>query len=273
MKGLRKLAFGDTARNIIVYTIYAVFSCYTLWKLISEESTAGKCAYGILLLLFLGIALWAEYLRYLYRTAIKDLTINCDLAKAKALRDKIAKKDIFHNYKNTLLIFDTLYYTDCNKPKKCLDIIQNNEKFFHSSLDHMLIYNYTSFFSYYMLDNKTKVKTFYPKVKNMRGAKVKGSKLSPLYSWDFIDAIFYLSAKDYKKSRTAFEQTSLDTMNMRERTHYHYAYAKLLMELHQKNDAVTHLQEVIAMGSSMAIVKDAKHLLQRLTGDDSYENE
>ena len=110
------------------------------------------------------------------------------------------------SYRTTQLIFDTLYYQDIGKPQTCIELLESNEKTFRSSLDYLLIRNYTYFYSYYKLGNRTKVKHWYPEVMKLKDTKIKGSKVSPLYNWEFIEAVYLSCMKDYKKSLAKFKQ-------------------------------------------------------------------
>ena len=82
-KGLSRLTFSETTRRIITIAIYAFFTIYTLYKLLQEPSPEGKLCYGLLLIIFMGVALWAEYLRILYQKMITALNMDCDAGLAK----------------------------------------------------------------------------------------------------------------------------------------------------------------------------------------------
>ena len=56
-KGLSRLTFSETTRRIITIAIYAFFTIYTLYKLLQEPSPEGKICYGLLLIIFMGVAL------------------------------------------------------------------------------------------------------------------------------------------------------------------------------------------------------------------------
>lgn len=261
---LNKFTFSENTRRIITYLIYAVFTIYTLNKLFHEPSAAGKTAYGLLLLVFMGVALWAEYLRVLYHRMIRSLSMECDPGKAKHYYNILVKKDFLKSYKQTLLVFDTLYYQDINQPESCIQTLENNEKFFKSSLDYLLIRNYTYFYSYYKMGNRSKVKKYYPEVMKLKGAKIKGSKVNPLYNWEVIEGIYLLSTKDYKKSLQAFANVNTQNMNNRELTQYYTEYGKAYMELKDKDHASAMFTKAIALGKQLSYGKEAKTYLQKL---------
>lgn len=116
-KGLSRLTFSETTRRIITIAIYAFFTIYTLYKLLQEPSPEGKICYGLLLIIFMGVALWAEYLRILYQKMITALNMDCDAGLAKHYYNILKKRDFMKSYRTTQLIFDTLYYQDIGKPQ------------------------------------------------------------------------------------------------------------------------------------------------------------
>lgn len=264
MKILQKFTFKETTRRFITYIIYAIFTCYTLYKLITEPSAAGKVCYALILILFMGVALWAEYLRILYQKMISSLTIECDTQKARHYQQLVKKRDLFKNYHHPLLIFDTLYYQDINDPNTCLSILEQNDKMFRSSLDYLLIRNYTYFYSYYRLSNRSKVKKYYPEVMKLKGAKVKGSKVNPLYNWELIEAIYQFSLKDYKKSLAAFQNVNTQNFNHREQSQYHLAFGQVYRELQDKENAKLHFQKVIEIAGNLSYGKEAAVFLKKL---------
>lgn len=264
MKKLKKFTFSERTRRIITYLMYLAFTIYTLHKLIQEPSLAGRICYVLLLGIILGIACWAEYLRLLYTRMIYALTIECDPGKARHFYHTLMKKDFFKSYKQTLFIFDTLYYQDLHKPDTCIEILEAHDHMFRSSLDYLLIRNYTYFYSYYKLGNRTKVKAYYPEVMKMKGAKIKGSKVKPLYNWDYIEAIYLYMMKDYKKSLKAFCNVNLKNFNNRELAQYYHDYGKLYLQLQDKVNAVIMFKKAVEVGKQLTYAKEAKTYLKKM---------
>ncbi|MEG2506360.1 MAG: hypothetical protein RSA93_01710 [Longicatena sp.] len=260
MKNIRKFAFNEQTRQFITYSIYIIFTVYTTYKLINEPSAAGKVSYLILMALFLGIACWAEYLRILYQRMIKALTMKGDLSEAKHYYNVLKKRDFLKSYRQTLLVFDTLYYQDNNQPKKCIQVIEDNEKVFKSSLDYLLIKYYTYFFSYYRLGNRTQVKKYYPEVMKLKGAKGKGMKVSPLYNWEFIEAIHLFNNKDYKNSLSIFKKINTKNMNPRECSQYYLEFGKVYASLNDAENANKMYEKAMENGKQLAYAKEAKSL-------------
>lgn len=261
MNFLKKAAFKAKYRNVIMALIYIVFILYSGYLIIQNDDPAGKVFYIILVLVVLGISLWAEYLRHLYQKAITILNLDCDPKKAKAAFDDLLHKDFFKAYKKTVLIFDTLYYTDLGDGEACLDTIQKDDKFFRSSLDNLLVRNYTRFYAYFMLNNRTQTKAAYPEVMKLKDKKIKGSKTSPLYNWEFVEAIYQFACKDYKKSLAAFANVNPKYMNNRELAHYYYQYGNLYIVMGQTAKAQEWYEKAAALpGSNYAIMKAKESL-------------
>lgn len=261
---ISKLAFSEKARKTITFIIYIIFAIFTISNLIKEPSIVGKLCYLFILLLFLGIAGWAEYLRYLYHKMIEALGMQCNPEKAMYYYHDLKKKDFFKSYKQTLLVFDTLYYQDINKPEEAINLLNEHEKTFKSSLDYLLIRNYTYFISYYQLGNHTKVKKYFPEVMKMKDKKIKGSKVSPLYNWTLIEAIYLLSTKDYKKSVQAFKNVNTKNMNHRELALYYNEFGKAYLQLHDKENAIIMFTKAIELGNKLYYSNEAKTYVSKI---------
>ena len=263
-KGLSRLTFSETTRRIITIAIYAFFTIYTLYKLLQEPSPEGKICYGLLLIIFMGVALWAEYLRILYQKMITALNMDCDAGLAKHYYNILKKRDFMKSYRTTQLIFDTLYYQDIGKPQTCIELLESNEKTFRSSLDYLLIHNFTYFYSYYKLGNRTKIKHWYPEVMKLKDTKIKGSKVSPLYNWEFIEAVYHSCMKDYKKSLAKFKQIDTRYMNNREMAQYYTEFGKVYKELNDKENAVIMFTKAMETGKQLSSSREAGACFHRL---------
>ncbi|MCI5772930.1 MAG: hypothetical protein MR210_00015 [Erysipelotrichaceae bacterium] len=196
---------------------------------------------------------------------IKALTIEGDLAKALTLKMRLIKKDKLHNYQKSLLIFDTLYNLDCDQHQKNIDLLQANQRFFQGSLDYLLIRNYTYFISYYYLNNRSLLKTYYDKLLHLKDAKIKGQKVSPLYNWDLLEAIYQLALKNYRKSHTFFKNTDTTNLNNRELALYHLEYGRCLCKLQRYAQAKKQLQKCCETANTAIYKQKALDLLKQLT--------
>lgn len=256
--------FSEGARRIVTYSIYTCFTLYTLFQLFQEPSVAGKTAYLLLLIIILGIACWAEYIKIQYVYMIKCLAMEGNHGKARFYYNKLKKIDFLKNYKNTLIIFDTLYYQDINKPKQCIQIIEENPKLFSSSLDMLLIKNYTYLYSYHQLHNKTKVNYYYTEICKLKGTKIKGKKVSPLFSWDFIDSLYAYSTKDYKKCKTILNNMHIENLNNRELSQYYLCLGDVCRKLNNKEEAIEAYKTTIKTANQLCYAKLAQKNLSEM---------
>lgn len=272
MFNIRKHAFSEKGRNIITAFIYIFFVIYSIYLIIQAEQLSSKLFYACLTIILMSVAALSEYLRYLYRQAIKTLVMECDPYKAQEIEQKLLKYDIFKAYKKTMIIFDLMVYTDLNQYDKCIELLDHNEKFFKQSLDNLLIRNYNYFKGYIGIDNKTKAKKYYQDIIKLKGAKIKGSKVSPLYSWEEIDAVYYLCIKDIKKSKAAFANTNTKMMNNRELSHFYYDYAQLNLLDNDLEAAHEHLKLVLEISNKNVLHDLAKKQLEELKKDEKTQN-
>ena len=169
----QKVSFQPQFRNIIMGLIYLAFTGYSVYQMAITPQLEGKIAYLIVIVVILGIALWSEYLRHLYQKAIIILNKDGNPEEAKKTFDGLLKKDIFRGYRKTVLIFDTLYYADQMDAQGCLDTLEKDHKFFHSCMDNLLIWDYTKFYAYFLMNNRTKTKAQYERVIKLKDVKAK----------------------------------------------------------------------------------------------------
>lgn len=247
MKSLEKMSFSQNAQQIISYAFYILFAGYSIYKICQTEFISTKILFIILLIIILGVALYSEHLKHLYRKAIKAIAFDLDPEKANKEFNTLLKKDVFHAYNNDKKIFDTLYYIDQMEYKKCLEHIEENTKFFHSTVDQLLIYHYTKFYCSFMLNDLECAKQEYNKLERMRNTKVKGAKVSPLFNWEFMDAVYLISRKDYKQSLNVFKSVNTDNMNPREKAQYYYQFATLCNKIKEKSISENYKNKIITL--------------------------
>ena len=233
MRTLEKLSLNRNAQNLITFLFYITFTIFSFIQIVHASNISSRVFYFLLLLLILGFALYSEYLKHLFRQAIQAIAFDLDTEKGNEIFNKLLQKDIFHAYKNDKKVLDTLYYLDQMEFDTCLDYIEQNSTFFHSSIDQLLIYHYTKFYCSYNLGHYNVTREEYTKLIRMKTQKIKGAKVSPLYNWEFIDAIYLSSKKEHRQSLNTFKTVNTKNMNNREKIHYYYQYAK--EALHSKD--------------------------------------
>ena len=258
MKALEKLSFSKKAQILLPFVFYIVFILFMFHQILQAKTILIKTTLLLLSIVILGVALYSEYLKFLYRKAIKTITIDLDPERAKHEFDDLLKKDVFHAYKNDKKIFYTLYYMDQMQYRECLDSIKENYKFFHSSPDQLLIYHYTNFYCSFMLKDISTAQSEYKKLERMKNTKVKGAKVSPLYNWEFMEAIYLVSRKEYKQAFNVFKNVNTSNMNNREIVQYYYQFAQLCFKMKEKNLQMHYIEEIRKLeGESHTCLKGA----------------
>lgn len=231
------------SRNILLYIIYIIFLVFSIQQVVISDSISAKILYSLIAVVFLAVTLYSEYLRAFYQKCIRTLIIDVDTKKAEQQFQLLLKKDILHAYRNSKAIFDTLYYADEMDAENCLKTLEDNDRFFHGSLDHLLIFHYTKFYACFLQGNFEAVAKEYSHLQKMKDTKIKGRKISPLYNWEFIDALYQFSRKDYKKSLNTFNSIHSENMNNRERMHLYYQKGMLYMKMNNPAKAAECFKE------------------------------
>lgn len=223
-------------RGVVMAIIYIAFTFFVIKNTYNIEEQSTRIIAYVFFGVILFIGLWNEYLRVLYQKAIKTLLFELKAPEAKQIFDDLQKKDFAKGYKNSRAIFDTLYYVDCLDTDNAIQTLEDHSKFFHNSLDNLLIDHYTRFYCATLIQKPSIVEEEYKHIKRMQTSKVKGKRVSPLYNWDFIDAVYYTYHRDYKKAKRTFENVDTSLMNKRELMHYAYQFAICLerMGLHDE---------------------------------------
>lgn len=227
MNILKKASFNANVQSFVSIIIYIIFIIYSLFQINKAQQVSTKLFFILIIGILLAFAYWSEYLKHTFRKAIRVITIDCDPDKANDIYNDLLKRDKFNSYKNDKYIFDTLYYIDKKQYQDCLDHIEEQSKFFHSSLDQLLIYHFSKFFCSYQLNDLNTAKEEYNKLKRMKDTKVKGAKVSPLYNWDFLEAVYDACKKEYRQSYNQMKKVNTDYMNNREKIQYYEEFEKI----------------------------------------------
>ena len=235
MKIFEKLTYTNNTRRIISFIFYLVFALFVLTQAFKTDILLNRILYILLLVLILGMALFSEYLKLLYERTIKTLAFDLDPQSAMQQYEHLNKLDKFKAYKNSKLIFDTLYFIDQMEYSRCLEHLEQNYKFFHASLDQLLIYHFTRFYCSFMTEDTETAKAEYQKLLRMKNAKSKGNKVSPLYNWEYLDALYQFARKEYKQSYNSFKTVNTANMNPREKVQYFMQFARVSSKLNKKN--------------------------------------
>ena len=237
MNIIKNYSTKEKIRLFGLFLIYIIFCVYTIHLIKYEKNIYSKILFLNILILFMFISLWSEYLKFLYQKSIYYLNVELDCNKAIYYFEKLIRKDFFKSYNKTFLIFKILYNIYKENYLESIEILNKNYKFFRSSLDNLLIQKYTYFFCNYKLNNKNNVEKYYSDLLKLKKSKNDKIKVSPLYNWEFIDAIYYKSIYNFEKSKYYFENTNTKNMNLRELIIYYKEYEDLLNKLNLTNQA------------------------------------
>lgn len=203
--------------NIFLYGAFIVFMIYTI---INSKEINSKIFYSILLIVMISIAFYYEYLNYLKISIINVLNNHCDIAMTKKLLTKMQKLDFINGFKSFYLIVDLQLAESEHQGETLLNLVKANDKTLRANLDGLLMHHYYTFIGDVLIDNHNQIKKAYNNLINLKNAKIKKSKMSPLFNWDFIDCIFYLKTNDRKKAIKAYQAINPMYMNLRERKQY-----------------------------------------------------
>lgn len=252
---MKRLAFSSQSRNFVITILYSIFAIYSIYVMVVSETLEQKILFGVLFIVIFSVALYAEYLRFLYHKAIKTIIMDADPIRGKEQFDQLLKKDIFKSYKSSRAVYDTLYYADMLDAEGIEQTLTNNEKYLHSSLDNLLIWHYNKLYSAFLKSDIPGVQEEYSRIIRMKDAKIKGHKLNPLYNWDFIDALYQMARKDYKKSYNTFNSISLDNLNNREKLHIYYQYYRLCKIMHNTSKADELKNKILKINGKAKIIE------------------
>lgn len=204
----------------LTMVIYLIFAGFTLNLAFSQASFLESLPFIAILVVFLGTSLWSEYLKFLFKSSIHTLTILCDPHAALISINSLINKDIFKSYQLSSFMLKCLAYLDMNEFNELISYLKENENKFNHK-DKTLITHYALFRSYAELDNKKQMKEEYAKLQELKNMSDKGKKVSPLFSFDDIDAQYQLALKQPKKAWLALQRSVVNYMNPREQmSHY-----------------------------------------------------
>lgn len=200
--------------------VYLIFTGFTLNLAYAQSTFIESLPFIVILVVFLGTSLWNDYLKFLFKSAIHTLTIGCNPHSALKIAELLIKRDIFKSYQLSAFMLKCLSFMDMNSFNELVTYVNTNESKFNHK-DKTLISHYSLFRAYAELDDKKQMNEEYSKLQELRNRTVKGKKISPLFSFEDIDAQFHLVTKHPKKSWLALQRSQINYMNPREQlSHY-----------------------------------------------------
>ncbi|EOH92824.1 hypothetical protein UAW_02865 [Enterococcus haemoperoxidus ATCC BAA-382] len=252
MKNLvwKSIYFG---KKIFLWVIYLLFAIYIYYLVTSSQELGSKLIFGCLGGIVLIIVILFEYLKSIYEKMIYALTVDCDLNKAAALKETLQKKDLFNGFKQSIIIFDSLLLLDEGNYKRCLNHLDNNQKFFHSTLDYLFIYYHTQLYCYSFLKDEENLNNC---LKNLFKLKnVKKKQMRGLFSWNEIAGMNYFHQNRNIKCLSELELIDKNRLNNRELTYLLHLKGQCLLKLNETSEGYRLLKEAKALGNTLAIVQ------------------
>ncbi|MFV0479434.1 MAG: hypothetical protein ACK5LZ_02540 [Anaerorhabdus sp.] len=216
----------------INFLFYALFLIFSINLIFNTNDIKVKILYALITIIFLFVAIFAEYLEFNYENAIRALNYECNPEKAKSIVDKVESMDFLKSYKKKRILFDLLYYSATLENEKVQLHIQENDRFFRSTIDSLLIRNVSLFISYIHEGEKNQAKKIYPDISKLIVATNRRGKsiVSPLYQPDELEALYYLISNNSKKACRSFEKVNTLYMNNKEKAELYYFWNKALLE-------------------------------------------
>lgn len=235
------------------WIVYLLFLLYIFYLIGTVESIGAKIIFGSVGISVFSIVCLFEYLKMIYEKMIYALTVDCNLDKAKFLKEKLKKQDLFHGFNKSLLIFDALLLLDEGKYSNCLNHLQKNQTFFRSSLDYLFIYYHTRMQCFYFLNDFDRLNEVLKDLNKLKHTDKK--QLRGLFNWNEIDGVNYFSQNRNKKSYDTFNLIDSTYLNNRELTYVLYMKAQCLFRLERNAEGYSLLKEVKKMGNTLAITQ------------------
>lgn len=264
MKNITKISLNPNSKRIVHIIIYIIFIIYSVNSAFKMDDIPSKIILLLIVSIVLFFAIYADYLEGLSNSAIKALNYDCDPDRALEILNKLEKKDFVNHYKKgSNILLKALISLAKFETDKVIQIIEGNDKIFRASLDMLYIRNTTLYFAYIYADNKTQAKRIYPEIIKLRGSKVKGKKLSPVYSWEELEALYYLVNNDFKKAAKTYKTVNMTYMNNKEKAQVLYYKSICLVNTDQIDEAKESLNECISIANKLPFSELAKKELNR----------
>jgi len=242
--------FGKKA---LLWFVYLLFAIYISSLVVSSQALGAKVFFGVVGVVALGIMILFEYLKTIYEKMIYALTVKCNLPEAITLKEKLKEKDLFNGFKQSIIIFDSLLLLDAGKYVTCLDHLQNNQKFFHSTLDYLFIYYHTQMYCYFFLEEEENLTFCLDRLFKLKNSKKK--QIRGLFSWHEITGIKYFHQNRTKKCLSELDLVDQNRLNNRELTYLLYLKGQCLLKLNNQSTGHRLLKEAKEIGKTLAIAQ------------------
>lgn len=237
---MRKWSWSIISSLKIVFhwLLYFVFMLYMGKLIFSASDYKLKLFYSIIGIAVLGITLYYDYLKKLYRDMIEALTVDTNIELAKSRQKKLRQRDLFNGFKHSLILFDSLLLLDEKRYRDCLAHMDTHQTFFRSTVDNLFIYYHNQLHCHYFLGDTAAGKEAAAHLKDIK--KLKQKAYSPLFSWDEIAGVAYALDNRYSRSVKAFKKVDTTRLNNREKSYLNTMLADSYRALNDSLNAAKH---------------------------------
>lgn len=240
IKGYQKI------RWVVMLFIILAFVFITYNTIIHQESLAMKIFVFVVAVIVIGVTLFYEYLKKKYTDLQKSLVTAHSIKETQALRDELVKLDKVNGMKDSIALFDVLFSLDKNQPEETLRLLDQNDKFFRSNLDMILVRRFSTFKAYTLINNRTQTKKAVQELYKLKETNLNQSKkMSLLYNWDQIEAMnLGYAQNDPRKALKVYQSMDTSKMNPRELLHLNVEIREMAHRIKDEG-LITETNEVI----------------------------
>ncbi len=215
------IVFYHKFKPYLQVLLYSVFIGIVINTINSTPSLLVKAFIAIFSVIVLVITIYYDYLKRQYYQLQQALILSKNNGETLKLRDEFIKKDYFKGFKDSIILFDVLFSLDENMPQKTLQLLEENDRFFRSSLDMLLVKRYSTFKAYTLLNNRSQAKKAYDELLKLKDTNLnKSKKMNLLYNWDQIEALnIGFNLHKFRQAIQLYNQLDDSKMNNRELLH------------------------------------------------------
>lgn len=256
-----KLAFLTNLpqlKRVINYGLYLIFTFYIGYLIRSSNSIGSKLFFLLVGAAVLSTLLLFDYLKTIYKKMISSLTVDCDDQQAIFYKKKLQKHDIFHGFKQSLILFDGLLLLDQGRFQECLAHLNAHHSFYHSTLDYLLIAKRTELQCAYFLQDQPLFDCAYHELKKIKNQATKKHPVSPLYSWDEINGLNFFCQRRNGQAQKSFAMISTERFNPREEAYLFFEQAQVEFALGHQSAAHQLLKEVKSRSNTLYLTELAE---------------
>lgn len=240
-------------KKSVLWSIYLLFALYICYLVTRSQEVGTKLLFGGLGGIMLSIVFLFEYLKNIYEKMIYALTVDCDLKKAKDLKKKLQRKDLFNGFKQSIIIFDSLLLLDEGNYLVCLEHLHKNQNFFHSTLDYLFIYYHTQLYCFSFLNDEENLDHCLKSLFELKNVKKK--QMRGLFSWNEIAGLRYFHQNRNKKCLSELKLIDKNRLNNRELTYLFYLKGRCLLKLNERSEGYRVLKEAKSLGNTLAVAQ------------------